>query len=539
MNDSTHRAEGSVDLKKNTFIKNALIMTVTALLLRTIGIFFRIYMSKKIGAEGMGLYQLIFSIYVLASTFASSGICTAVTRLITDELVCGTKKSVMHILRRAVGLSVLIGVASALLVFFGADFISNAWLKDARAVPAMKILCFSLPFMGVSSCLRGYFIARRKASSPSRAQIFEQLVRIAVVMLIIDRCASLGIAFACAAVLIGDTLAETASCGYLAIGYLRDRRKLQNPAGRPKSPAYGVLRKLLGIALPITAGRYLNTILRTIENILVPDCLTRFHSSKEQSLSQFGMLKGMAMPLLFFPSSFLSALSTLLIPEISEANALRQSSKVERTISHTLHITLTASILISGIFTLYARQLGVLIYDSEEVGFLLQVLAPLMPVMYLESVVDGILKGLNQQVSSLKYSVADSVVRIALILLLVPARGMEGFLFVMIVSNLLTSFLNIHRLLKVTGLHLKWGQWIFKPLLAMATADAIALLLGRVPAVAQLPMLASVALGGVLAIGLYCLILPLIGCVTREDLHLISPTIHRSNSDAMEATWRG
>ena len=133
-------------------------MTITALILRTIGIFFRIYMSNKIGAEGMGLYQLIFSIYVLAATFASSGICTAVTRMVTDELATGTKKSVLRILRRAVVLSALIGLLSAALVFFGADFIGNVWLKDARAIPALKILTPSLPFMGITSCLRGYFI---------------------------------------------------------------------------------------------------------------------------------------------------------------------------------------------------------------------------------------------------------------------------------------------------------------------------------------------------------------------------------------------
>ena len=170
-----------VPVKHKTFIKNAAIMTITALILRTIGIFFRIYMSNKIGAEGMGLYQLIFSIYVLGSTFATAGISTAVTRMITDELVCGTKKSVLHILRRAMLISVLIGTASMLLIYFLADPISQYWIKDMRAAPALKILCPSLPCMGISSCLRGYFMARRKVSCSSNAQMVEQLVRIGIV----------------------------------------------------------------------------------------------------------------------------------------------------------------------------------------------------------------------------------------------------------------------------------------------------------------------------------------------------------------------
>ena len=524
---------GSVVLKKNTFIKNAFIMTATALLLRTIGIFFRIYMSNKIGAEGMGLYQLIFSIYVLGATFASTGICTAVTRLVTDELVCGSKKSVRGILRKAILLSVCIGVVSALLIFFGAEPISRYWLKDMRAVPALKVLCFSLPSMGVSSCLRGYFIARRKAASPSRAQIFEQIVRIAVVVFLIDRFAVLGLTFACAAVLVGDTVAEIASCTYLAIGYLRDRRRVETPEAPPQKGKHGVMYRLLAIAGPITAGRYLNTILRTIENILVPQSLEKFTKSKETALSSFGALKGMAMPLLFFPSSFLNSLSTLLIPEISEANALHQQGKVNRAVGLTLHITLLSSILLSGLFTLFANPLGHVIYGSDEVGFLLQVLAPLMPIMYVESVVDGMLKGLNQQVSSLKYMLLDSSSRIVMIFFLVPARGMEGFLFIMVVSNLLTCFLNTHRLLTVTGMKLQWGRWIIKPVLAMGVAAAFTLLLMKPLPTSGLPELAVLIAGSLISGAIYCVLLPLLGCITREELRQLRP--RRSPSPPSEA----
>lgn len=156
-------------MKKATFIKNAFILTATSLLLRTIGIFFRIYMSNKVGAEGMGLYQLIFSIYVLGSTFATSGISTAVTRLVADELVCGTPKSVRHILHRAIALSLLIGAASTALIFFGADIISAYWIKDMRAVPALKILCFSLPSMASPpACAAISSPAARWATPPGR-----------------------------------------------------------------------------------------------------------------------------------------------------------------------------------------------------------------------------------------------------------------------------------------------------------------------------------------------------------------------------------
>ena len=516
---------GSVALKKFTFLKNAAIMTVTSLILRTVGIFFRVYLSNKIGAEGIGLYQLVFSIYILAATFATTGISTGVTRLIAEEVGRETRRSIRRILTRAIAVSLLVGILSSLLVVFGAGLIAQYALGDMRAVPALQILSLSLPFMGISSCLRGYFFARRKVSRSTNAQMLEQLVRIAAIMLIIDRFAARGLSAACAAVMIGDTLAEIVSCCFLAVGYFRDKRHLPTispgggTAGRPR-----ILRKLMAIAVPITAGRYLNTALRTVENLLVPNALAKYSGSRERALSEFGMLKGMAMPILFFPSSFLSAFSTLLIPEVSEAAALNQTAKVERAVNNSLRITLLLSVPVAGVFALFSKQMGLLIYNSEEVGVMIGVLAPIMPFMYLESVVDGLLKGLNQQVSSLWYSMFDSVFRIAAIVLLVPGRGMQGFLFIMIVSNILTSYLNIRRLLVVTKIRFLWGQWIFKPVLAMATAGAAAWGVQMAMNRAGFPMLAVVAAASVAVILLYTLLLLLFGCITREDFRWMHKT---------------
>jgi len=511
-------------LKRFTFLKNVFIVTATSLLLRTVGIFFRIYLSNKIGAEGMGLYHLIFSIYVLATTFATSGISVGVTRLVAEE-AGGTRKGIRRIMKRALAVSVFIGAASTLVITLFARPIALYGLGDLRAVPALRVLSLGLPFMGVSACMRGFFIARRKVSSSTNAQLLEQGVRILVILLIIDRFASKGISHACAAVMLADTLAETMSCLHLAIDYFRSQRKLPTVPSRAAPARPRILRRLLRIAVPITASRYLNTSLRTIENLLVPNCLARFSNSRERALSEFGMLKGMAMPLLFFPSSFLSALSTLLIPEISEAAVLRQKSKVERAVNQSIRLTLLMSIPLSGLFFMYSPQLGMLVYHSREVGFLIGVLAPIMPFMYLENVVDGLLKGLDQQVSSLKYSMLDSILRIGAIVLIVPAYGIKGFLLIMILSNILTSCLNVRRLLKVTGLRIRWGDWVLKPLLAAGTSVALESCLQRIPAVAGLPAIPAIILFSAAVVLIYGFLLFLFGCIGVTDIRWIKQKI--------------
>lgn len=503
----------------SVFLKNAAILTITSLILRTVGIFFRVYMSNKIGAEGMGLYQLVFSIYVLGATFATSGISTAVTRLVADELVRGTARSVRRILRRSILLSLGLGIASTAIIYFGAPLISTYWIKDIRAIPALQMLSLSLPSMGISSCLRGYFIARRRVAGNSRAQLIEQAVRIGIVVLLIDKFAAQGLAKACLAVMIGDTVAEWVACGCTALTYFVDRRRLSSDmAGHGGTPGIAIVKRLLAIAVPITAGRYLNTILRTIENILVPNSIARYCGSQEKGLSQFGALKGMALPLVFFPASFLSAMSTLLIPEISSANALHKQDKINSAVEKALHITLLSSILIGTAFLVFSRELGLLLYNSTEVGIYLRVLAPLTPIMYTESVVDGILKGLNQQNSSLKYSVADSAIRIVLIVLLVPYRGMGAFLFIMVISNLLTSFLNVRRLLKVTGVTMRWERWIVRPLLGACIASAFTLLITRLPLIYNLTGIIPTIVGILCLCGVYVFLVSAFGCITGSEL---------------------
>ena len=513
---------------KTAFLKNAAILTVTSLLLRMVGMLFRIYMSNTIGAEGMGLYQLIVSVYVLVSTFATSGISTAVTRLVTDELVKGSRASLKRLMGIAVAISVGIGLISFAAIALAAEPIAVWCIKDARAIPALRILGAGLPFMGLSSCIKGYFIARRRVAGNSVAQLLEQAVRIGCIGWLLSRFGGTDAATACACILIGDTVAETLSCLYMCLCYLRDGHRLRQclPAAGARRP---VLRPLAAIAVPLAAGRYLTTFLHTAENLLVPRRLALYSGSQEQALSSFGTLKGMAMPLLFFPASFLSAFSTLLVPEMTEAQARGQTQKVRWAAERTLHLTLWASIGFTGVFVVLAYPLGQLLYKSEEVGFLLTVLAPLIPAMYAESVADGLLKGLGQQISTLKVHVIDSAVRIVLILLLVPRFGIAGFLFVMIVSNLLSSFLNLHHLLHVTGARPPIWRCICGPALATTVAGfgvhTLTPLLGIDTSSTLYLVLAAAGM-----LGAYLLLTWLLGCIGRQDLQGFSASQRREDA---------
>lgn len=505
-------------MNKRTFVKNTAVMTVTSLLLRTLGIVFRVFISGRVGAEGMGLYQLVFSVYVLGTTFAAAGIVTAVTRMVAEQIARGTPANVTRVMRLSMGLCVLIGTLSAAILYFGAPTIGG-WVGDERTVPALAVSGLALPFIGVASCVKGYFMARRRAMPPSISQIFEQVIRIGSILWMLHAAGNCSLADACRIIIVGDAISETAACLFLLIAYRLDRRKITTRR-TATLPYRSLLRPLLDIAVPLTAGRYLSTALRTVENILVPARLTLFTHSDALSLEQFGSVKGMALPLLFFPAAFLVTVSGLLIPELSDAHALGQKRQVTRLTEQAMHVTWLGSVLIGCLFTVLGRPLGNLLYGDDTVGLLLQILGPLTPVMYLDSVATGMLKGIDEQVHSLWYSVADSAVRITLIWLLLPSFGITGFLFVMLVSNLLTCILSTHRLLLKSDTKMRWMRWVLCPTL-------IAILVGggwsAIGQVIPLPSGWSSVLAGVAFITVgYLLLLPLFGCFTAEDMKALT-----------------
>lgn len=504
-------------MKKTLFIKNAAILTVSSLILRFVGIVFKVWLAAKIGSEGIGLYQLVFSVYMFAATFATSGICTAVTRMTSEELVVGSRQGIKRILTRCIELSCIIAAVSIIVLFFGADFIATNILRDARAILSLKVLAFSLPFMGICSCFKGYFMARRKAAPSSSSQLLEQIVRIAVVVLIIGKFDNLKLENACAAVFLGDTLAEAVSCIYIYLRYRSDFKKLSIATPVTRKP-YKLLPAISHIALPISAGRYLNSLLRMIENILVPICLTTSVIGGN-GISLFGMIKGMALPILFFPSTLLSALSTLLLPEMSEA-AIKGRKAVVRGISYKIiKITGIISIIFSAIFLVCGQRIGILIYNSAEVGFLLRALSPIVPFMYLDAICDGILKGLDQQKFTFRTSVSDSTIRIVLILLFLKKWGIYGFIGIMYFSNFLTGVLNVRRLVLVSELKLNLTKIFILP-----TCGAFTLCLGfnaLLNSIFNFSNLFFIIVLCVFCIALYIIYLFTLGIIDRDDINFI------------------
>lgn len=449
-------------MKKQAFIANVAMMSASMLVIRVAAMSFNIFISGRIGAEGMGLYHLIYSVYALAITISTSGINLAVTRLVSEQLGRTGNPAVDHILNKCMSLSLAMSLLGAGTLFFGAECISTAFLHDPRAAAALRILAPSLPFLAVSSALRGYFIGLRKVATTTVSQIIEEFSGMLLTIALLPRCSQAG--NPSLALIIGASASEALSCSYDLLMYALSSRRYSGL--RPEKKA--TYREILSISGPVALGSYLRSGLVTVENILIPSRLALFGAA--DALARYGMIKGMAMQVVMFPSVFLQSFISLLVPEIAQRNAARHGRSVRRTVLQSAEYTVLFACCIAMCLMTHYQDLSVAFYKNTQVGVYIGALALLTIPMYLDSVVDGMLKGLNQQMSSLRYNISDSVLRVASIYLLVPRYGMAAYIGILYASELFNLTLSLHRLLRVTHVRPSLTRLLVRPAVSAAAA---------------------------------------------------------------------
>ncbi len=443
-------------MKKTLFIKNAALLTATSFILRLLGIVFKVWLAANIKSEGIGLYHLVFSVHILAISFAAGPLPVAVTRLVAKS---ATLQGEMKAVKAGVLIALLFSAVSFFVIFFGAPFIAKSILHDTRTIMPLKIMSISISFVGFSAVMKGYFFAKRKVGADSLRVLLEQIIRLAICFFVVGKFAHKGLVFSLCAVIFADTVSEIFSFLFCLFLFLKGDG-VSFHSGSTKEEQKEILR----IASPILASRYSTTALRTAESVMTPACLSKT-LDKTTALSHFGAVKGMALPVLFFPSSILSALSSLLLPEMSEAVAKGKPYVVKNAVKKTLKTTWLLGSFFGAVFFFAGNEIAEIIYKDSYIGYLIRFLSPIVPLMYLDGITDGILKGLDLQSFCLKIALIDSSLRLVLIALFVPRFSMTAFLIIMTASNLFTCFATTYKLLKTTKVSLSFFKDFLSPVI--------------------------------------------------------------------------
>ncbi|MBE6594068.1 MAG: polysaccharide biosynthesis protein [Ruminococcaceae bacterium] len=461
-------------LKK--FFVNGMLLTVVALATRYVSVSFNVYLSNRIGAVAMGVFTLISSVYGFALTLATSGVSLATTKLVSEAIgrqkiensgISGTTSSIM---KKSIILSLSISILISCLLFLSAEFVGRDLLKDIRTVPCLKILAFSLVPIAISSSLSGYFTAIRKVYKNAAVQILGQASRIYLSVYLLSRALANDVKSACVAIVSATVISELICFVFHFVSFIKEQKRAKCDSTRKGPKDINISKKLIRITLPVALSAYVRSALITVEHLLIPWGLERSGVGKNASLAAYGTIHSIIFPLVLFPSAISSSFAGLLVPEVSESTAALDSSRVDRIVERVLKTVLIYSIGTAGIMTCLSGEFAAVMIPRSDAATLIVMIAPLIPVMYLDTSVDSILKGLGYQFYGMVINVIDAFLSVILVWLLLPRFGVMGYIITVYFTELLNATLSITKLLCVTHPKIKLGDWIIKPLFSAILA---------------------------------------------------------------------
>lgn len=433
---------------KSKFIKQSVWLSVITIALRGISTIFIIYLSKKIGAEQVGIYQLACSVFFFFTALASSSLNVSVTRIVSQQLEKGNTYGVKQTLTLCINIAMILGVLSGVILFYGADFFGTVLLKEQRTSILLKILSLQLPMIAVGSVIRGYHIGCGEGVKSARIDVIEYTMNVIVTLSMLQVLSSPIISLG-----IGSVVSEMVA---LIVGLMSI--KLGKVQG---SRINGLGKQICGISVPLAISYYTRTMLSSVENALVPSGLVKYGKTKTDALVSYGEMKGVILPVMMFPASILFGFSSMLVPEVSKAVESGNNYRVSRITTRALRVAMVTGVTVCGVLLLFPTM--------EIVA-----LAPLIPLMFVDQVVDAILKGLDQQVSSMKYNTIDAFLRAVLIFILIPIMGINGYIVMLYIGTMFNGYMSINRLMKVSQIYFDYRQWFVMPIVSMVIAVMLA-----------------------------------------------------------------
>lgn len=432
-------------------LKGTLLLTITGFVTRILGFFYRIYLADMLGAHYLGIYQLIFPVYAICFTIYGAGIQTALSQVIASEKnqndnVC----SVMKIFRTGTAIALLLAFGLQFFMWWKAEWIALHFVMEPALTPYLRIMAVFFPFCCLSACINGYYYGIQDAKIPAITQVIEQIFRIFFVFgMTFFMMPDATVEENCRIAVWGFAAGEISSCFFNVWKlwkHCRDRsdsgkRKLYRPH-RQNGCSAGI-RSLLWLASTLTLTRLFITFLNSVETVLLPAMLKRYGCSSEEALSIYGVLTGMTFSFLLFPSTITNSLAVLLVPSVAEADAAGDTRMIRRSISLSIRYCLLLGILCTGIFMVFGKELGLVIFHNELAGDFLVTLSWLCPFLYLGTALTSIINGMKKTHISFLITAVSLGVRILFLLWAVPVYGMRLYLIGLLVSQLLQVLLEL------------------------------------------------------------------------------------------------
>lgn len=509
-----------------------MILLAAGLLNRLLGFVPRIALPRLIGAEGVGLVQLVFPFFIVVLTIITGGLPLAVAKLVAAADSRGDADEAVRIRRTALTIALTASLTVCGLCLALSDWISSSLMTDPRVHTAFLAIIPVIPLVAVSAIWRGYFQGKQDMLPTAVSQTVETVIRIALSLTLAYLFLPWGLEAAAAGAMIGTGAGELAGLAALWLhlrGEARGRGKKTegSPANSgapsaikgpppPSDAKESITRALLRIAVPVTGSRMIGSLSYLFESILTARALIAAGLVTAAATAQYGILQGMVIPLLLLPGSLTFSLATSLVPSLSEAAARGDRPAIQKRLHQSMRLAVVTGAPFIILMALFGRPICGLIYGDPEPGALLSLLAPAAVFLYMQAPLQAALQALDRPGTALFNTFAGALVKLVLIVQLAskPELGIRGAVIAIGANMALVTLLHWISVVRLTGVRLLPGDFL-KIGAAMTIMGAVALWIwnaGRLPGV-WLDLLAA----GALSLVVYLLLLMAMRLIDRHD----------------------
>ncbi len=522
--------------KKESFMSSVLILMISQVLIKILGLIYKLYLTNRqgFGDKGNAIYSSGFQIYALFLTISSIGIPGALAKLVSEKIAIGDTKGAHRIFKIAFVTFGLIGFLSSTILFLGAGYISNTLLQIPEAELTLVALSPSIFFVSISCVIKGYFTGRENLKVTANSHTLEQFFKTVLSVIIVEMVAlttGTDTTIMAAGANLATTLATVLCFLYLYKYYSKMRKEiafeLKRATKNKRTRIIKTIKQILSVSIPMSMTAILGTINKNIDSMTVVRGLKSF-LSEEQAKIQYGILSGKVDTLVTLPMSLNMAFATALVPSISSSKAIGDIETIRKRVSFSMLISMLIGMPCMIIMILFAKQILELLFPNATSGaFIYQISCLGIIFIVLEQTISGALHGLGKMLTPAIALGIGVIIKFILNMYLIPINpsdfflgGTAGAAISTVVCHAVALTIEFKILSKNINLKLDKNKFIVKPVIACLIMGTIAYIF-NITLFQCLNEKISTMLLILMCVIIYILLLIILRVFSEEEIYMI------------------
>lgn len=428
------------ELMKNKFISGTLILLTGGFLSKFLGFILKIIITRQIGIEGLGLYSLITPTFSLFITIATFSFPIAISKLVSMP-----KRSSKKIIFSIIPVSFLLNILTLIIIFIISAPLANIFLHEPRLYYPLLSIGFTLPFIGLSSIIKGYYWGKQRMGVYILSNIVEQIVRIGILIYLIPIFIEKSLIATISLIILVNVISETSSIIIMLLGLPKGMTLEKNDI----KPHIREIKDIMNISIPSTSSKIVGSIAHFLEPIILTNVLTYVGYSNDYIITEYGIINGYALALLLLPQFFTQSISTALIPELSKHYAIRDIPKCKKRVKQIVSLSLLIGITSTSLIFCIPEFFLNLIYNTTLGVTYIKILAPFLILFFINTPISNALQALDKSKESMIITVITSIIRLSSLFILSFLHiGMYGLIIAIILGIITTTYLETRCLKK-------------------------------------------------------------------------------------------